>query len=85
MFSPKLLDKHNIPYHRIVQYANETVITTPYCYHFGFNTGFNLAEACNFATISWLAYAKAAKECCKEMPHPFDIGEFVKKYESFVH
>ena len=82
IFSPALLERHKIPYNRVVQYANQTIITSPYCYHMGFNTEFNIAEARNLATPSWLAYGKAAIQCCKNLPHPFDISNFVKKYES---
>ena len=83
MFSPEILDKHGIPYNKIVQRKNETVITSPYAYHGGFNTGFNLAEATNFATEKWLPYAKqSAKPCCQDLGLPFPIGPFIKKYES---
>ena len=61
--SPEILEKNGIPYSRIVQHKNETIITTPYCYHGGFNTGFNVAEARNFATQSWLPYGKTARVC----------------------
>ena len=82
ILSPELLKKHQIPFNVIVQHVNETVITLPYAYHGGFNIGFNLAQATNIATPSWIPYAKVAKMCCKLLPILFDLGPFIKKYES---
>lgn len=53
-FNPKFLIKHNLPYARIVQKANEVVVLSPHTYHFGFNAGPNLAEAVNYGTHEWL-------------------------------
>ena len=64
-----------------MQQKNETVITSPYAYHEGFNTGFNLAEATNFCTEKWFPYGKVAKTCCKNLKPVFDIGPFIRKYE----
>lgn len=48
---------------RLVQKAQEFVITYPYGYHSGFNLGFNCAESVNFALESWLDIGRKAGYC----------------------
>ncbi|CAI5724495.1 hypothetical protein KXD40_000932 [Peronospora effusa] len=56
MFSPKTLREHGVPVYRATHRPNEFIVTFPSAYHAGFNTGFNCAEAVNFATIDWLPW-----------------------------
>jgi hypothetical protein len=48
---------------RLVQKAQEIVITYPYGYHSGYNLGFNCAESVNFALERWLEIGRKAGYC----------------------
>jgi hypothetical protein len=50
---PQELHAAGIPTSRTIQYPGDMVITYPGSFHFGYNTGFNIAEASNFATAVW--------------------------------
>ena len=72
----KYLKNHD--FLQVLQYPNEFIITFPKGYHGGFNTGFNINEATNFATKYWWdKFAKQAKVCkCKNQD---DCKEEMKK------
>lgn len=54
LISPQILEKHLMPYSRCVQEQGEFVITFPSSYYSGFNYGFNIAEATNFALEDYI-------------------------------
>lgn len=54
MIPPSVLELHNIKFARIIQKPGEYVILFPGTYHSGFNAGYNVAEAINFAASGWL-------------------------------
>lgn len=46
-----------------MQRAGEFILTFSSAYHQGFNLGFNIAEAVNFATPSWISEFPKFKHC----------------------
>jgi len=58
LVSPCVLMKAGVPVYRLEQKAREFVITFPQAYHAGFSTGFNCAEAVNFAMSDWFEYSE---------------------------
>ena len=49
--------------HKLVQREREFVIAKAKAYHSGFNAGFNIAEAVNFALPAWIPIGKDAGYC----------------------
>ena len=77
LVSPHVLKKSGIRFTKAVQYPGDAIITFPGGYHFGFNTGFNVAEATNFAVPEWVAYGKLAKVClCRPDSVRIDMHRF---------
>ena len=63
LVSPLLLNKtHGIPIYKARQKPGEFIVTFPQAYHCGFNAGFNVAEAVNFATNDWLSFGLKCTE-----------------------
>ena len=63
LIAPTILMSESIPVSHTVQEQGEYVITFPHGYHWGFNQGFNCAEATNFATEDWIPYGQKASWC----------------------
>ncbi len=69
MVSPKTLRAWGVPFVQARQRAGEFVVLNAAAYHAGFNLGFNVAEAVNFALPEWLAAGRAAGRCrCAALP-----------------
>ncbi|UZJ57528.1 hypothetical protein CBS101457_006848 [Exobasidium rhododendri] len=65
---------------RLVQKAQEFVITYPYGYHSGFNLGYNCAESVNFALESWLDIGRKAGYCdCANDSVKMDVDAMIEE------
>lgn len=83
IINPHRLRMNGIPVYEGAQNVNEFIITFPYGYHSGFNSGYNCAEAINFVTPAWIPFGIHAKMCpkkCKNTPFKLDIDRYVKEY-----
>jgi hypothetical protein len=84
LVSPHILKKAGIPFTKMVQNPGDAMITFPGGYHFGFNTGFNVAEATNFAVPEWIAYGKRANVClCRPDSVRIDMNKMTRLMEQY--
>ncbi|KAI8471646.1 MAG: JmjC domain, hydroxylase-domain-containing protein [Monoraphidium minutum] len=63
LMSPHMLRSYGIDYQMCRQAPNEFVVLNAAAYHAGYNTGFNCAEAVNFAMQEWLDVGCAVVRC----------------------
>lgn len=62
------LQKNKIHYTKVIQKPRTIVITHPFGIHGGFNLGFNINEAVNFATVKSVKYFANYRTCtCDEI------------------
>jgi len=67
---------------QITQEPGEFIVTFPFGYHAGFNHGYNIAEAINFATPRWVEYGKKTTYCrCFGNPINININIFVRRIQ----
>lgn len=87
LLSPAILKKAGIKFTTQIQRPGDVMITMPGCYHFGFNTGFNIAESTNFAVPEWVPVGCEATVCnCHPHSVRIDMYRFkqlLKEYEEF--
>ncbi|XP_001948997.1 probable lysine-specific demethylase 4B [Acyrthosiphon pisum] len=82
VLSPDFLKKHSIPFNTITQEPGEFMVTFPFGYHAGFNQGYNIAEAINFATPRWVEYGKKTTYCqCFGDPIKFNMDIFIRRIQ----
>ncbi|KAI9724726.1 MAG: hypothetical protein M1812_000001 [Candelaria pacifica] len=81
MYIPKTtMDMLDITYTTVVQHQGEMVITFPFAYHEGWNTGPNIAEAIGYASERWAIfmreglYQNCHKLNCRQKPLKMDFG-----------
>jgi len=81
MISPYILKQKypDIKIHKVIQYPGEFIVTYGGAYHAGFNWGFNIAEAVNFATTKWLKIVPTVNVCkCVNDSVKMQYKEFFK-------
>ena len=50
-------------------------LVMPYAYHCGFNLGYNIAEAVNYATVDWIPFGKKSVNCdCERKKTMFTLS-----------
>lgn len=60
MICPDYLSKHGVTVYSTLQKPGEFILTFPESYHAGFSAGFNVAEAVNFTSPTWISHAEKA-------------------------
>ncbi|PXF49137.1 hypothetical protein BWQ96_01086 [Gracilariopsis chorda] len=73
MFDPRDLVKHGVPVYRVVHKPRSFVVTAPRACHAGFNCGFNIAEAVNFANPAWFPHGREAMSFARRVYTPLCI------------
>lgn len=81
LLSPAILRKAGISYTTQIQRPGDAIITFPGSYHFGFNTGFNVAESTNFAVPEWVPLGSLARVC---MCHPHSVRIDMKRFKELL-
>ena len=84
MIGPDLLKAHNIPFNKLVHEQGTIIVVFPHAYHAGFNHGFNMAEAINFALPRWVEYGKRFRFCvCNDRKKEVVINmeQFIEKIQ----
>ncbi|KAJ1518779.1 hypothetical protein ONE63_011610 [Megalurothrips usitatus] len=72
LLTPKWLRDRLIPYKVVIQYPGEAVVLYPNAAHFGFNLGWNFAEAINFGTVGWIPEGINSPKC-QCIPHQIHL------------
>ncbi len=92
MFSPRLLQKADVPIYKLLQHEGEFVVTFPRSFHGGFSMGPNIGEAVNFATHDWIAHGADANERYRSFARPavfshdrltFTMAHHLREQKSF--
>lgn len=71
---PRELQARGVEVYRVVHTPGSFIVTMPNVYHTGFNTGFNVAESCNFGALPWLRYSHMVMEKYAGVPRPVSIS-----------
>lgn len=71
--SPTELKRRGVPVYRVLHEPGSFVVTMPDAYHSGFNCGFNVAEAVNFAPSDWIPYGSDIAEKYRTTGKPLTL------------
>jgi hypothetical protein len=71
---PDWLRQRGVDVYRVVHTPRSFIITMPNSYHTGFNTGFNIAESCNFGALPWIAWSGKIAEKYASIPRQVSIS-----------
>lgn len=85
LIEPRILLANGIKMHKLVQKEREFVISRAAAYHSGFNSGFNIAEAVNFALPAWIPIGREAGYCkCVQDSVRIDMEVFERRLKGEV-
>lgn len=73
MFDPKEVQRNGVRVFRVVHKPGSFVLTAPRAYHAGFNCGFNIAEAVNFANPTWFPVGREASIFARKVARPLCV------------
>ncbi|OQV24772.1 putative Lysine-specific demethylase 4B [Hypsibius exemplaris] len=73
IIAPEYFLKRGIQVYAAEQKEGDLIITFPNAYHYGFNNGFNVAEARNIATKDWIPFGLKAESCQCETYQGADV------------
>lgn len=85
LIEPKVILSNGIKMRKVVQREREFVISRASAYHSGFNAGFNIAEAVNFALPAWVSVGQKTNFCkCVNDSVRIDMDIFIRRLKGEV-
>jgi hypothetical protein len=85
LIHPRNLIQQGIRMRKATHYPGEFMISRASAYHSGFNSGYNLAEAVNFALPSWIEIGKNAGICeCQDDSVKIDMMQFEENLKTVI-
>lgn len=83
---PGLLAENGIKLTKVIHNPGEFMITRAAGYHSGFNFGYNVAEAVNFALPNWLQIGPNVRCCnCSDSTVRINMASFEENMKSGKH
>lgn len=79
MVNPVYLMEQGIKVRKTLQQPGEFIITFPASYHAGFSTGFNVGEAVNFTSHTWLDYGPDCIDLYRKCKFKFCLTQQLAK------